>query len=42
MFVTALGSPIRVPMKIALIGFFLARSSKPDLKSREIISNCSS
>lgn len=30
---TALGSPILVPRKIALVGFSFSRASKPDLKS---------
>ncbi|KAJ0905272.1 hypothetical protein HanPSC8_Chr07g0292071 [Helianthus annuus] len=35
---TAVGSPIRTPRKIALVGFAFKRASKPDLKSSRMIS----
>ncbi|KAG5583014.1 hypothetical protein H5410_053641 [Solanum commersonii] len=37
---SAIGSPIRTPRKIALIGLALSRASSPDLKSRRRISIC--
>ena len=37
--ITAFGSPILVPMKIALVGFSFRRPSRPDLKSEWIVSS---
>lgn len=37
---TAVGSPIRTPRKIALIGLAFSKASKPDLKSERMISSC--
>jgi len=37
---TAVGSPIRTPRKIALIGLAFSNFSKPDLKSELMISSC--
>jgi len=37
---TAVGSPIRTPRKIARIGFSFSKASKPDLKSKLMVSIC--
>lgn len=37
---TAVGSPIRTPRKIALIGLAFNKASKPDLKSERMMSSC--